>query len=184
MDATSAHQDTLPVSSDALLDMLRAQDVDFELHSHPPLRTVADSKGVQDGWLSPEDGGGHIKNLYLRDHRKRNYLVVAEQDRTIDLKSLANRIGSGRLSFGSPERLMEHLGVRPGAVTPFAMVTGRATGVELWIDADLRERALIYAHPLVNDRTIALPPEALGRFLGGLGCEIRWLDFGSPESRG
>ena len=181
MDATTAYQNTLPVSSDALLDMLRAEGVEFELHSHPPLRTVAESKGVQDGWLSPEDGGGHIKNLYLRDHRKRNYLVVAEQDRDIDLKSLAGRIGSGRLSFGSPTRLMEHLGVRPGAVTPLAMVTGRATGVELWIDAGLRESALVFAHPLVNDRTIALTPEALTRCLEGIGCEVRWLDLTAPE---
>lgn len=182
MDATSAHQDTLPVSSDALLERLRAEGVEFVLHSHPPLHTVAESKGVQDGWLTAEDGGGHVKNLYLRDHRKRNFLVVAEQDRDIDLKSLAARIGSGRLSFGSPERLMEHLGVRPGAVTPFAMVTGRATGVELWIDADLRESALIYAHPLVNDRTVALPPRALERFLEKLGCEINWLEF-RPSGR-
>ena len=180
MDATSAHQDTLPVSSDALLELLRAEGIDFRLHSHPPLHTVDESKEVQAAWLSPEDGGGHIKNLYLRDHRKRNYLVVAEQDRAIDLKALADRIGSGRLSFGSPERLMEHLGVRPGAVTPFAMVTGRATGVELWIDADLRDRTLIYAHPLVNDRTIALTRDALERFLEGLGCEIRWLEFRPP----
>jgi Ala-tRNA(Pro) deacylase len=177
VDATSAQQHTLPVSSDALLDRLRAEGVEFELHSHPPLRTVAESKAIQAGWLSPEDGGGHVKNLYLRDHRKRNFLVVTEQDRGIDLKALAERIGSGRLSFGSPERLMEHLGVRPGAVTPFAMVTGRATGVEIWIDAGLRDSILIYAHPLVNDRTVAVTPAALERFLDELGCEINWLAF-------
>ncbi len=184
MDATSAHQDTLPVSSDALLERLRSEGVAFELHSHPPLRTVEESKEVQSDWLAPGDGGGHVKNLYLRDHRKRNYLVVAEQDRVIDLKTLAERIGSGRLSFGSPERLMEHLGVRPGAVTPFAMVTGRGTGVELWIDANLRDRALVYAHPLVNDRTVALAPGALVRFLERLGCEIRWFDSATPERGG
>jgi Ala-tRNA(Pro) deacylase len=183
MDATSAHQESLPVSSDALLDRLRAEGVEFELHSHRPLRTVAESKEVQAGWLSPEEGGGHVKNLYLRDHRKRNYLVVAEQDRAIDLKALAERIGSGRLSFGSPERLLEHLSVRPGAVTPFAMITGVAAGVELWIDAHLRDRALVYAHPLVNDRTVALAPDALFRFLRSLGCEIRWLDDGPPARR-
>ena len=93
MDATSAHQDSLPVSSDVLLERLRAEGVDFELHSHPPLHTVDESKEVQAAWLSPAHGGGHIKNLYLRDHRKRNYLVVAEQDRAIDLKALAASVG-------------------------------------------------------------------------------------------
>ena len=63
--------------------------------------------------------GAHIKNLYLRDRKKRNFLVVAQEDRQIDLKSLGGQIGSDRLSFGSADRLFEMLGVRPGAVSPF-----------------------------------------------------------------
>ena len=45
--------------------------------------------GFQKGqgqFLSSEQGGGHIKNLYLRDNKKRNILLVAEQDRQIDLR--------------------------------------------------------------------------------------------------
>ena len=48
--------------------------------------------------------------------------MVAHQDTIIDLKSLAEKIKMGRLSFGSQERLMENLGVLPGAVSPFAMI--------------------------------------------------------------
>ena len=83
---------------------------------------------MQDQFLSTENGGGfngHIKNLYLRDHKKKNILLIAEQDRQIDLKTLHLKLGTGRLSFGSADRLMEYLGVpdsqgpiRPGAVTP------------------------------------------------------------------
>ncbi len=175
MDASSKYQDTLPVSSDALLDTLNLSGIDYQRHDHVPLHTVAESKAVQHDFLAPEDGGGHIKNLYLRDNKKRNYLVVSEQDRKIDLKSLPQVIGSGRLSFGSPDRLMENLGVRPGAVTPFSMVNGVNTGVNLFVDAVLKDCALIYAHPLVNDRTISLTPSNLEKFLAAIGCDFQWV---------
>jgi len=170
MDASSNHQNSLPISSDDLLDKLNLWGIDYQRHDHVPLHTVAESKSVQHTFLAPEEGGGHIKNLYLRDHKKRNYLVVSEQDRKIDLKALPQLIGSGRLSFGSSDRLMENLGVRPGAVTPFAMINGVNAGVKLFIDATLMDCELIYAHPLVNDRTIALTPSSLEKFLAELEC--------------
>ena len=73
---------------------------------------------------SSAQSGGHIKNLYLRDHKKRNILLVAEQVRQIDLKLLSGQLETGRLSFGSADRLLTHLGVRPGVVTPLPMITG------------------------------------------------------------
>ena len=57
--------------------------------------------------------GGHIKNLYLRDKKKNNYLVVAEENKDIDLKTLGEAIGAARLSFGSADRLMEYLACVP-----------------------------------------------------------------------
>ena len=70
--------------------------------------------------------GGHVKNLFLRDKKGAMWLVVAEEDRRIDLKALAARIGAGKVSFASAERLMAHLGVVPGAVTPFGLINDRA----------------------------------------------------------
>jgi Ala-tRNA(Pro) deacylase len=66
--------------------------------------------------------GIHIKNLYLRDRKKRNFLIVAQEDRVIDLKNLDQKIGCDRLSFGSADRLFEMLGVRPGAVSPLTVI--------------------------------------------------------------
>ena len=61
--------------------------------------------------------GHHIKNLFLRNKKEAMWLVVAIEDRAIDLKQLGERLGAGRLSFGSPERLRTYLGVEPGSVT-------------------------------------------------------------------
>jgi len=164
IDASSRFQDSLPVTSDEMIAMLENWGIDYTRADHVPLRTVEDSKKVQDQFLPSEQGGGHIKNLYLRDNKKRNILVVAEQDRSIDLKTLHQTLGTGRLSFGSADRLMENLGVRPGAVTPLSMINGVKSGVQIYIDKALQGCKQIYVHPLVNDRTLGLTPEGLNAF--------------------
>src|SRR6056297_788608 len=128
MDASSAHQDSLPLSSDALLAQMRDAGVDFELYQHIPLRTVEDAKTVQGVDVPAGPARLNIKNFYLRDRKKRNYLVVLEQDRAVDLKALGAASGAGNVSFGSDDRLMEFLGIRPGAVSPLAMVNGGPKG--------------------------------------------------------
>ena len=177
MDASSTYQDSLPVSSDQLLQQLDEQGLSYTRIDHIPLRTVADSKQVRDGFLAAEEGGGHIKNLYLRDKKKNNYLVVLQEDADLDLKWIAEKIGANRLSFGSADRLLEYLGVRPGAVTPLAMVTGTTHQLRLILDASLRYKTQLYMHPLVNDRTIGMAPAQLELFLDRLNADYRWIDF-------
>ena len=177
MDASSNFQDTLPVPSDALLKHLDLWEIRYKKYDHVPLRTVEDSKKVQDMFLPTEAGGGHVKNLYLRDRRKKNILLVAEQDAKIDLKKLGNAIGSTNLSFGSPERLMENLGIRPGAVTPLSMITGVKNSVSLFLDSNLKNCMKIYVHPLVNDRTLEISIAELEKFLLKIGASFEWVNI-------
>ena len=176
-DATSVYQDSLPVSSDQLLADLSVWGVQCPLYKHIPLRTVEDAKTVQGSVIPDGLGALHIKNFYLRDKKKRNYLVVLEQDRAVDLNALGQSIGAGKVSFGSSDRLFEFLGVRPGAVSPLAMVTGANTGVTLHMDANLRDARVVNMHPLVNDRTVAMTPADLLLVLEHWGCEVNWLEL-------
>lgn len=176
-DASSEYQDSLPISSDAILKLLDDWNISYTRTDHEPLRTVEDSKKVQSQFLSSENGGGHIKNLYLRDNKKRNILLVTEQDRQIDLKSVHLKLAVGRLSFGSPERLMENLGVRPGAVTPLSMIVGVQMEVRLFIDSDLKNCKQIYVHPLVNDRTLGMTIEGLQKFFNKIKVQPTWVDL-------
>ena len=177
VDASSKYQDSLPVSSDAIMEQLDNWGIAYIRSDHVPLRTVADSKKVQGQFLSSEQGGGHIKNLYLRDNKKRNILLVAEQDRQIDLKTLHTKLGTGRLSFGSAERLMQNLGVRPGAVTPLSMINGVEAGVQLFVDSGLKSCKQIYVHPLVNDRTLGITMEGLQQFFDKIKVKPVWVDL-------
>ena len=151
---------------------LTSLNISFTTHTHLPLRTVEDAK-VFRGDLR----GAHIKNLYLRDRKKQNFLLVAEEDKAIDLKALPSLISSDRLSFGSADRLFEMLGVRPGAVSPFTLINDPDHKVQLLFDAKLADQPCLFAHPLVNDMTLGVSGLDLMRFFNHTGHDPRLLVF-------
>ena len=172
MDASSKFKDSLPTTPDMLMATLVSLEICYSIHSHPPLRTVEDAKAFR-GDLK----GAHIKNLYLRDRKKRNFLLVAEEDKEIDLKALPGFIGSGKLSFGSADRLLEILGVRPGAVSPFTLINDPDHKVQLILDSDLVGQPCLFAHPLVNDLTLGVSGADLMRFFTHTGHNPRLMNF-------
>ena len=172
MDASSAFKDSLPTTPETLMTMLTSLGISYTTHTHPPLRTVEDAKAFR-GDLQ----GAHIKNLYLRDRKKRNFLLVVGEDKSIDLKVLPGLIGSDRLSFGSAERLFEMLGVRPGAVSPFTLINDPNHHVQLVLDADLVHQPCLFAHPLVNDMTLGVSGPDLIRFFAHFGHDPELLTF-------
>jgi Ala-tRNA(Pro) deacylase len=149
-----------PVDADGLFQYLGVLGIVTTTVTHPPLYTVEDSKALR-GDLP----GGHCKNLFLRNKKGHMWLVVCPEDRVLDLKDLGDRIGAGRVSFGSPERLMTYLGVLPGAVTPFAVMNDTERRVSVVLDQALTSESLLNFHPLVNDQTATIAPADLMKFL-------------------
>ena len=139
---------------------------------HPPVFTVEEAKAVR-GNLP----GHHVKNLFLRNRKEEMWLVVALEDRVIDLERLGEVLGAGRLSFGSPERLRRHLGVEPGSVTPLALINDDARSVRLALDRALANGGPVNVHPLVNTMTTAIAPADLLRLFEATGHVPLWLDF-------
>jgi Ala-tRNA(Pro) deacylase len=139
---------------------------------HPAVFTVEEAKALR-GDLP----GHHIKNLFLRNKKEEMWLVVALEDRAIDLKRLGETLGAGRLSFGSAERLKRHLAVEPGSVTPLALINDPSRTVRLALDRGLADGGPVNAHPLVNTMTTAMAAADLLRFFAATGHEPRWLDF-------
>ena len=103
--------------------------------------------------------------------------MVAEQDRQIDLKNLNTKLGTVRLSFGSAERSMENLCVWPGAVTPLSMINGIKTGVQLFVDSELKSCKQIYVHPLINDRTLGITVDGRQALCDEIAGQPVWVDL-------
>jgi Ala-tRNA(Pro) deacylase len=133
--------------------------------THPPLFTVEQSRA-----LRGQIPGGHTKNLFLRDKKGTLFLVVALEEAVIDLKGLHRRLGaSGRFSFGSAELLMQHLGVVPGAVTPFAAINDSERKVAVVLDEAMLRSDPLNFHPLDNSMTTAIARADLLKFLAATG---------------
>ena len=177
--APSASTSALPTSPDQLLARLAELGLKTRTVTHPPVFTVEEAKA-----LRGELPGAHIKNLFLRNPKGRMWLVVAEEDRPIDLKALGELLGAGRLSFGSPDRLMTYLGVIPGAVTPFGIVNDTDNQVKVVIDAAIFAHDPVNAHPLCNDRTTAISPQDLMAFFAACGHAPDVVDLSAVAPKG
>lgn len=141
---------------------------------HPPLHTVEQSRQ-----LRGDIPGRHTKNLFLKCKKGTLWLVVALEDEAIDLKRLHERIGSGRLSFGRAELLMEVLGVPPGSVTPFALINDRQTRVSVVLDERMMSQDTLNFHPLANTATSSIASGDLVRFIKDCGHVPRVVAVGS-----
>ncbi len=162
-----------------LFAFLDAHGVAHRTLEHPPVFRV------EEGWeIKAQLPGGHTKNLFLKDTKGRLWLVCALQDAAVDLKRLPALIGAARLSFGSPERLWNALGVRPGSVTALALVNDPEHAVTLVADAALLAADPVNFHPLSNDATTALTQAGFRAFLRALGREPVAVEFGRPALNG
>ncbi len=155
----------MPQTPDQLFAFLDRLGIAYTTVTHPPLFTVEQSRA-----LRGQIPGGHTKNLFLRDKKNNVYLVTADEDADIDLKSLHRLLGaSGRFSFGSAELMMELLGVAPGSVTPLGLLHDTQGRINVVLDAALMEHDTINCHPLVNTMTTSLKREDLVKFLEATG---------------
>lgn len=152
--------------------MLEQHGIEITTVSHPPVYTVAEAKQHRNLLA-----GCHIKNLFLRDKKKRYFLVVAREDLKLDLKELGGRLGTARLSFASPARLMEKLGVEPGSVSPFGVINNHEKDVTVVIDQAVMASGPVNCHPLCNTMTTAIKSDDLLRFLDATGHTPTLMDI-------
>ena len=157
----------MPKTRNDLFQLLDELQIAVTTVDHPPLFTVQESQALR-GTIP----GAHTKNLFLKDKKGRYFLLTVAEDAEVDLKSVHKVIGaSGRVSFGSSERLMELLGVSPGSVTVFGLINDADGAVTMVLDAALMENATINAHPLSNDATTSIARDDLVRFVRETGHE-------------
>jgi Ala-tRNA(Pro) deacylase len=166
----------MPATPQDLLAFLDRLGISHTTVSHPPLFTVAESQN-----LRGKIPGGHTKNLFLKDKPGSLFLVVAEEDARIDLKSIHPRIGSKRVSFGSAELLEQHLGIQPGSVTPFAAINDTAGAVSIVLDAAMMQHTVLNFHPLINTMTTSIAAQDLVAFLKATGHEPRILSVSDGD---
>jgi Ala-tRNA(Pro) deacylase len=150
------------ISQQQLLQHLDMYQIVYQLYTHEPLFTCQQALQVVKELNMPGTG---VKNLFLQDDKKIFYLVVAVYTTRIDLKQIKKTMGAKDLRFADAAMLKQHLGVKPGSVTPLALINDEQCVVQVIIDAELFAQEYIQIHPLSNDATVVMRPTGLEAFL-------------------
>jgi len=140
---------------------LEALGIPFTHHEHPAIDTA---EAGEQYWSGID--ATHCKNLFMRNQKgTRHYLVILNYLKRANLRAVSDQVGDGKLSFASPERLMTHLGVTPGSVSPFGLIHDAAHHVRVVLDRDLKSSERISFHPNINTATIVVTFADFLRFL-------------------
>ena len=132
-----------------LIELLEKGNYGIKVHQHDALFTVQDSKK-----LRGEIEGAHSKNLFLKNKKNNFYLISCEERDELDLKKISKSLNLGNTSFAKEEYLLKYLGVKPGSVSPFALLNDINNEVIFFLEKKLYDREFINFHPLINNATI------------------------------
>jgi Ala-tRNA(Pro) deacylase len=172
IDDSAQHPGTMTDLEASVAARLGELAIGYTRHEHPPAATVEEA---EPHWAAID--ATHCKNLFLRNQKgDRHYLVVLEASKKADLRAVADQIGDGKLSFASGERLMKHLGLTPGSVSPFGLINDRAHAVRVVLDRDLKAAARLSFHPNINTVTYTVAVADFARFLDACGNRVQHVN--------
>lgn len=154
-----------------LLDSFQEHHITYQLHTHPAVFTVEASDKLQ-GVI----GGAHSKNLFLKDKKKKYFLVSTLSTKRVDLKALSKNFGNGHFSFGNAEELFTFLGVIPGSVTPYGLIHDQDHQVTFLLDKELLNDDLVNFHPLRNDMTVSVRSPQFLAYFEKIGRKLQIID--------
>jgi len=91
------------------------------------------------------------------------------------MKTLKDKINSTRLSFASEERLIKHLNLTRGCVSPFGILNNEDKNVKVFIDDKIKNESKIGVHPNENTSTIFIATKDVENIIKEHGNEIEYI---------
>lgn len=150
-----------------LLDQL---EIDYTNYEHAPAFTCDDAKGIEIPWK-------RVKSLLLKNKQKNKFfMVVIEDEKRLDSNIIRKYFWENKISFASEELMIEKIWVKPGHVSPFAMINNKQKDITVVFDTSLKWSE-IWIHPLQNDNTIVIKIENICKFLENLGWNYCFVEL-------
>ena len=133
-------------------DFLDAIGVEYQRIDHAPADTMEVCEEIDQAL-----GALICKNLFLCNRQGTAfYLLMMPGDKPFRTKELSAQIGSARLSFASPEKMLEYLDILPGSVSVMGLMNDRENNVQLLIDEEVLKGEYVGCHPCVNTSSLRL----------------------------
>ena len=156
-----------------VLDYLTSNNIEYSWYTHDEAPTI---EIARTHWRA--DGSKHCKNLFFRNHKgNRHYLVVLDCERDLHIHDLEQRLHQGKLTFASPRRMAQYLGLCPGSVSPFGLINDSENHVHLFIDENLKKEESLSFHPNDNRATVVISQQEFMRYLSMVGNSYEFIEL-------
>lgn len=150
----------------AILRSLDEQKISYELYEHPAFNTCA----ISSAWHKKSGRPGRrVKNLFLRNKNgKQHFLLLLPHEIEYD-RRIFKPLSGEKCGLASDDRLWKYLKVKPGAVSPLALIHDTDTRVKVFVEASLMQAKALHLHPGNAEASVQMSPEALLEWLQTLG---------------
>ena len=160
----------------AFLDQL---GIAYRRCDHEYANTMEDCRAVEEVLGAPI-----CKNLLLTNRKQTDfYLLMMPGDKPFKTKDVTAQLGCARLSFATPEHMLELLGAAPGSASALVLLHDTEGRVQLVMDRELLAEETISGHPCFSTSTLALSlGDFLDRFLPAVGHAPVFVELPWPET--
>ena len=137
---------------ESLYNWLKINEIDYLLHTHKPVFTVAEAKE-----FTGHIPGLHCKNLFLvhsKDHTF--FLVTLPAIKQVKILEISKILSLKKLSFAKADDLLKILGLEPGSVSPLGLLNDTQNSVTYLIDKDVWDADKVCFHPNINSETLEI----------------------------
>ena len=119
------------------------------------------------------------KNLFLTNRQMTEvWLLLMPGDKPFKTKLLSKQIGSARLSFATPEQMLDVLDITPGSVSVLGLMNDRENRARLLIDRDLLKQEAIRMHPCIHSSSLRVStPDLLEKIIPAMGHAPTFVDL-------
>lgn len=155
-------------------DLLERLGVPFERVNHDAVGTIEGCAEIEK-LLDIEI----CKNLFLRNSKgDQYYLLMLPGGKHLVTKDLAKKIGSTRLSFGTPEKMEEYLDITPGSVSVLGLMNDHGNNIQFLVDNDIKKWEYFGCHPCINTSSLKIKTADLfSKILPAVGHEPVFVDI-------
>ena len=128
----------MSTTEETIMNLLKERNVPHEVIEHP---AVTNNAAMAEALKVPL--ADTVKNLMLETTEKEIILVVLPGDQRFDSKRLTAKVGTKRVVFAKPDKVLEFAGCEVGCVPPF----GHAKPVRVFLDGALLSKGQVYFMP-------------------------------------
>lgn len=152
-----------------VLHFLDELQIQYKIVEHPAAMTTEEADRYIEGYE-----GVRTKTLFLCNKKSRNfYLIVMDDKKYVDMKTLEGLLEDKGLHFCSAEKLMAKMGIEPGMVSIFGLLNNEEKDIQVILDQRIMDQQVMTFHPNDNTKTVFISTEGMLGFLDATGYVYR-----------